>query len=89
MKPTVKSEVKMSDAFLIQNGLKQGDALLPLLFNFGFKYAISKVHENQEGLEFNVIHQLLVYADNVNIMDKNINTMNKNTESQRLVGRLV
>jgi hypothetical protein len=26
----------LSDAFSIQNGLKQGDALLPLLFNFAF-----------------------------------------------------
>jgi hypothetical protein len=32
----------MSDAFLIQNGLKQGDALLPLLFNFALEYAIRR-----------------------------------------------
>jgi hypothetical protein len=31
------------DAFPIQNGLKQGDALYPLLFNSSLEYAIRKV----------------------------------------------
>jgi hypothetical protein len=30
-------------AFLIQNALKGGDALSPLLFNFAVEYAIRKV----------------------------------------------
>jgi hypothetical protein len=34
-----------SDKFLIQNGLKQGDALTPLLFNFALEYAIRKALE--------------------------------------------
>jgi hypothetical protein len=29
--------------FFIQYGLKQGDALLPLLFNFALEYSIRKV----------------------------------------------
>jgi hypothetical protein len=33
----------LSDTFPVQNGMKQGDALHPLLFNFALEYAIRKV----------------------------------------------
>ena len=53
--------------FLMKNDLKQGDALSPLLLNFSLEYTIRKVRVKQEGWKLNGTHQLLVYADDVNI----------------------
>jgi len=58
----------VSDMFPIRNGLKQGDALSPFLFNFSLECLIRRVQLIQDGLKLNGTHLLLVYADDVNIL---------------------
>jgi hypothetical protein len=58
----------------IQNGLKQGDALSPLVFNFALEYAIIKVQETR----------LLSYADaDVDLLEDGIDTINKTTNKKQ------
>ena len=71
----------LCDRFPIKNGLKQGDALSSLLFNCAIEYAIRRVWVNQDGLKLNGTHQLLVYADDGDILVGSIHTVKKNTDA--------
>jgi hypothetical protein len=71
----------LSGKFPIRNGLKEGDALTPLLFNFALEWAIRRVQVNQDGLKLNGTHQLLAYADDVNILVGSIRAVKENAEA--------
>jgi hypothetical protein len=64
----VRTGKHLSENFFTQNGLKQGDALSPLFSNFALEYTIRKVQENQVELKLNGTHQLMVYADDMNLL---------------------
>jgi hypothetical protein len=52
-----------------------------MLFDFDLENVIRKVQENQAGLKLNGTHQLLAYADDVNLLRHNIDTIKKNPET--------
>jgi hypothetical protein len=72
----VCTDKHLSESFPFQNGLKEGDALSPLFCNFGLEYAVSKVQEIQNGPKLHVTHQVLAYADDVNLLGDNIDAIN-------------
>ena len=52
-----------------------------MLFNFALEYVIRRVQVNQDGLKLNGTHQLLPYADDVNILGGSVHTVKKNAET--------
>jgi len=77
----------LSDMFPIRNGLKQGDALSPTLLNFAFEYTIRRVQVIQDDLKLNGTHQILVYANDVNILGGSLHTIKENTEALVLASK--
>ena len=72
---------QLSDMFTSRYGLKQGDALSPLILNFALEYAIRRVQVNQGGFKLSGTHQLLVCADDVNILGGSIRNIEENAEA--------
>jgi hypothetical protein len=52
--------------------LNQENALLPPFRNFASECVIRKVQLSQMGVKLNGTHQLLAYADDVNLLGENI-----------------
>jgi hypothetical protein len=52
-----------------------------LYHHFAFGYNIRKVQENQVGLKLNGTHQCLLYADDVNLLGDNMDTIKRNAET--------
>ena len=89
-KNRVRVGKQVSDIFEIHNGLKQGDALSPLLFNFVLEHALKSL-EDKGGVQLNGIHKLLVYADDIvllgdseEILKDDMHILRSNTRKLRL-----
>ena len=52
-----------------------------MLFSFDFRYAIRRVQVNRDDLKLNGTHQLLAYADDVNILGGRVYTVKENAEA--------
>jgi len=61
--------------------MKKRGALSPSLFNFTLEYTIKKDQVIQDGLKLNVTHQLLVYADDVNLLEGSVHTIKKEAKA--------
>jgi hypothetical protein len=77
----VRVDKNLSDMFRFNNGLKKGDALSSLLFNFDFEHTIWRIQVNKDGLKSSGTYQLLVYTGDVNMLGGSLHTLRKNTEA--------
>ena len=58
-----------------------------LFFNFPLQSAIRRDQVNQDGLKLNCTHQILVYADDVNILGRSEHTITKNAEASEVASK--
>ena len=71
----------LSDMFSIKNGLKEGDALSPLFFNFVLECANTSVQVNQDDLQLNGKHQvwflllMLIYWEEEYVLQRKTQTL--------------
>ena len=66
----VKIGTTMTDGFKVGNGLKQGNGLVPNLFNTALKYVIRQLLVQDKSTIFYKSVQLIGYADDINIMGR-------------------
>jgi hypothetical protein len=75
----IKSRLKLGNACYhsVQNLLSSRllSKNFSKLFNFALEYAIKRVQVNKYGLKLNGTHQLLAYADDVDILGGSVNTV--------------
>ena len=74
----LRIENYLSSSFPIENVLKQGDALSPLLLKFSLEYTVGKVQETNLGLDINGNHLVLSYAVDVNLIGDYTRTAERN-----------
>ena len=64
----VKTGTSMTDGLKVGNGLKQGDELVPNLFNIVLEYVIRQLSLQVQSTIFYKSVQVIGYADDINIM---------------------
>jgi hypothetical protein len=81
MKLTEKSAKVKISLMYSHSQYSETRCFIAIAFNSALEHAILKVQQNEERNDMNGTHQLLVYADDVNILGDNINTAKKNKEA--------
>ncbi|XP_048481716.1 uncharacterized protein LOC125489586 [Plutella xylostella] len=68
---------ELTDEFAVVTGLKQGDALSPMLFNLALEHVLRGVLELDFGLQLNGKHKVVGYADDLAVLGKTAEEVRK------------
>jgi len=82
----VNIQGNLTDPFKLNQGLKQGDGLAPMLFNLALEYAARKTTANTNAALLHKSTQLARYADDINIVGRNVTSMKETSIQLEEVG---
>jgi hypothetical protein len=68
----VKVQTQLTEPFKIRQGLKQGDRLVPSLFNLVLDYVIRKLSVSIKGTVEHHTAQIIGYADDICLLSRNV-----------------
>lgn len=74
----IKYQQEMSEKFEVKSGLRQGDALSPMLFNIALEWVVRTANETRK-MEVGEIETILAYADDVVILGNSRNEVKQTT----------
>jgi hypothetical protein len=67
----IKIQTNLSECFITNRGIRQGDSLSTLLFNIGLEKVMREIIINHGGTIFNRSKQYMAYADDIVIIARN------------------
>jgi hypothetical protein len=76
----------MTDGFKVGTGLKQGNGLVPNLFNIAQKYVMRNLSVQTTSKIFHKLMQLIGYAHDINIMGRTKRPISELYEEMKEVG---
>lgn len=80
-KGRVKIQQRLTDEFIIEQGLRQGDGLAPILFNIALHKIIKEMKFDTKGTILTKEQQLVAYADDINIIGRSIRAVKGSYET--------
>jgi hypothetical protein len=82
----IRVEGDISDDFRVESGLRQGDGLSNILFNIALEKVIRSMQVNPGGTIYNRMTQCLAYADDMEIMARNLQELESECTRVREAG---
>jgi sorting nexin-29 len=85
----MKVQTQLTDTFEIRQGLKQGDGLVPVLFNLALGYVIRKLPADANGTLEYKMNQVVGYADDICLLGRSARSVNEVYEELKVIAKKI